>query len=530
MVTLRTTALLFLLAIGMNLNAQTLVSGMVEGTWESNGNPYIVEGNLFVGPDDRLTIKSGVEVLFTGNYGIDVFGRFDVIGTTNDPVLFTLSDTAGFASGEAGWKGISFSGSGAPGLEFSNIRHAVVEYSRYSGVRCEDFSLLLIENSIFRNNGHFGLALYMFSNITVDGVVLSNNGSGGMYIEFSAPQVSNFLIENNAGSGIDLYGDLSGGSATTFVQGEIRNNNTNGNGGGMSLEYNYTVEMNDVSIHHNSATLGGGIYTEDGYASLENTAIQSNYAEHGGGIYTDYGSEIVLNFCVVTDNYAEYDGGALYVSEAFIDVARTTIANNEAGNAGGGVFYMVDFAEPGSIHSSILWGNYPQEIVVSSIKPQITYTDIDEDYYGAGNIQEDPMFMDSEAGNYQLSWIDYPALNYSKSPCIDAGDPTTAVDPDGTVADMGAYSYFQATITQVGQHSGQALGIYPNPASSGFRMKGIEHANHVLVADMSGKPVIDLSGEMVNSTIDISQLSSGIYFVIVTLENGSTVTEKLIKE
>jgi len=29
------------------------------------------------------------------------------------------------------------------------------------------------------------------------------------------------------------------------------------------------------------------------------------------------------------------------------------------------------------------------------------------------------------------------------SPCIDAGDPTSPLDPDGTIADMGAFYYAQ---------------------------------------------------------------------------------------
>ncbi len=35
-------------------------------------------------------------------------------------------------------------------------------------------------------------------------------------------------------------------------------------------------------------------------------------------------------------------------------------------------------------------------------------------------------------------------LDYTKSPCIEAGDPSSPADPDGTVADMGAY-YFDQT-------------------------------------------------------------------------------------
>ncbi len=50
------------------------------------------------------------------------------------------------------------------------------------------------------------------------------------------------------------------------------------------------------------------------------------------------------------------------------------------------------------------------------------------------NIQENPLFADTAAGNYHLT---------EDSPCIDAGDPSSPLDPDGTIADIGAYYYNQ---------------------------------------------------------------------------------------
>ena len=52
---------------------------------------------------------------------------------------------------------------------------------------------------------------------------------------------------------------------------------------------------------------------------------------------------------------------------------------------------------------------------------------------GPGNLQADPRFVDASALNYQLQPI---------SPAINAGDPAHELDPDGTIADIGAgYQY-----------------------------------------------------------------------------------------
>ena len=49
---------------------------------------------------------------------------------------------------------------------------------------------------------------------------------------------------------------------------------------------------------------------------------------------------------------------------------------------------------------------------------------------GTGNLQGDPLLVHPTTGNFELS---------PNSPCIDAGDPFSPGDPDGSTADMGAY-------------------------------------------------------------------------------------------
>ncbi len=66
--------------------------------------------------------------------------------------------------------------------------------------------------------------------------------------------------------------------------------------------------------------------------------------------------------------------------------------------------------------------NGTNDVIVGNI-----YSDLS---WGDGVITNDPMLTTE----YHLS---------SSSPCIDAGDPNSPLDPDGTIADMGAYYYCQ---------------------------------------------------------------------------------------
>jgi len=55
------------------------------------------------------------------------------------------------------------------------------------------------------------------------------------------------------------------------------------------------------------------------------------------------------------------------------------------------------------------------------------------------NLFMDPLFMDPANFNFYL---------LENSPCIDAGDPSSPLDPDGTIADMGAFYFDQPQFTQ----------------------------------------------------------------------------------
>jgi hypothetical protein len=86
-----------------------------------------------------------------------------------------------------------------------------------------------------------------------------------------------------------------------------------------------------------------------------------------------------------------------------------------------------------TIANCILWGNEPEEIYLNESEPVITYTDIEGGWEGEGNIDEDPLFIDPNNGDYHLRW---------DSPCVDAGEPgavggTDEVDIDGEPRVMG---------------------------------------------------------------------------------------------
>jgi hypothetical protein len=76
------------------------------------------------------------------------------------------------------------------------------------------------------------------------------------------------------------------------------------------------------------------------------------------------------------------------------------------------------------------------------------------------NIFMDPMFVDTANGDFHL---------LAGSPCIDAGDPNSPLDPDGTIADIGAFYFDQVGIDGGSSANPEFAGLianYPNPFNS----------------------------------------------------------------
>ena len=179
----------------------------------------------------------------------------------------------------------------------------------------------------------------------------------------------------------------------------------------------------------NSATInGGGICCYTSSVSLQNVMITNNTAIDGGGIKCADGSNLSLENVTITSNTASDDGGGIYCSFANPSLQNVTISDNSASDDGGGIWLSYSNT---SLINSIMWNDSPQEIYDAGYgSVTATYSDIQGGWTGTGNIDSDPLFINSGIGDYHLQ---------ATSPCIDAGDPVFPLDPDGTRADMGAY-------------------------------------------------------------------------------------------
>jgi parallel beta-helix repeat protein len=221
---------------------------------------------------------------------------------------------------------------------------------------------------------------------------------------------------------------------------------------------------------------GGGIACYDASPTIKNCVITGNTAVHnGGGVYNYHGSQKITN-CKFIRNSAGWSGGGVHNGPSSPKVANCLFIENSASSNGGGISstsgsnptltnctFGGNFAsQRGSaifgyncnsiLTNCILWGNTPSEIYVyGGGTAVVTYSDIQGGWPGAGNIDSNPLFANTNSDDYHLksqagrwdpisqAWIQDEVTSL----CIDAGDPrsdwSSELWPHGERINMGAY-------------------------------------------------------------------------------------------
>lgn len=438
-----------LLFVSVWSKAETIIpGGDVSGTWGLTGSPYLIDGEIIVPTDSTLQIEPGIEVIFRGHYKMIVRGYLIAIGTDLDSILFTAADTV------TGWHGIRFIN--AP--DSSYLVFCIIQYGRASGNAPDshggglfcDWSNPVISNCLIRNNS-----------CGVSGGV--HNYGGGICCLYSNPTIRNCTIAQNrtASSWSHGGGICCVNSSPIIINCSIFENTATLRGGGICCYENSNPWINHCSISWNtSGNDAGGINISHADPTIENCIISNNTAtEQAGGIYCQ-SSNSIISYCSISENTANLDGGGILLYNDSTAISNCTISRNSA-NGGGGIsirYYQPIDNSPVIVVNTIVEGNNGNGVLfLNSPGVEITFCDFannqDSNFTGSPpadlgqivtvnangdscdqfyNVFLNPLFVDPLAGNYCLQ---------AGSPCIDAGDPNSLLDPDSTIADIGAFYY-----------------------------------------------------------------------------------------
>ncbi|MBI5060206.1 T9SS type A sorting domain-containing protein [candidate division KSB1 bacterium] len=425
--------------------------------------------DLVINAGDSLTIAPGTRMLFPPGAKLSVLGTLLAEGTETDSIYFTRSQP----TDTSGWFGVRMLS--LDGLRTSRMRYCVVEYGGASGNPASRGGGLEVANSAALEISHCELRY--------NAAVLYG---GGMAIDGSASvvmQYCRFLLNRAANPGGQGGGLFVGSSDAQFVSDCVFDSNMSAsNGGGVYFQSSGSEFLN-CRIIGNSSRSGAGLHLAADDCRVYGCTFQLNRASsEGGGIVAYFRSE--FDSCWITENAAETRGGgvAMYGAGGHPVFSRCLIAHNQSG-FGGGVYAwlggdlerctVVDNtgSSGGGIYSTGSGLVMNSTVVSRSVgvgiyfAPDVdsvefmycdTYGNSDSDLGGPGNPPEfppdlgmiatlnargdscdiysnvslDPWFEDAENRDYHVQAL---------SPCIDAGSPELAPDPDGSLADIGAF-------------------------------------------------------------------------------------------
>ena len=151
---------------------------------------------------------------------------------------------------------------------------------------------------------------------------------------------------------------------------------------------------------------------------------------------------------------------------------------------------------------------------------------------GVGDIFEEPLFVGGDPFDFQLE---------AGSPCIDAGDPDSPADPDGSRADMGALYYEHPTGVSAGMAADQPSEFFlhqafPNPFNPTTTIAfDVSSATNVelTVFDILGREVTTLVNQKYQpghykSTFDAGRFASGVYFYRIRMGDFDQTRKMLL--
>jgi hypothetical protein len=392
---------------------------------------------IFDSSENSKSVMSGFTIL---NEAVFISGRSNPSFTSNCIEATIISDTVPNLTSHM--EVMTSSSYPITGLTFKNSR-LEVDFSSSAIVSNNSFihSSVFLDRSASRRTieqnrfEHSSLAC-MISNDTVE--ITQNSFFSSAVSSGGTGQDSQFVsVSNNTFSSDSSWGSklTFGGTGNIYIRGRI----------GKNRFYNSILSFEGTGLANHQVDVEDNIFTCDstsntGYVSFDGTGLCSakvtirNNQFVGVPLYLtgtgDYHTQIELSNNSICQSR---NGGIIIlpIGSAFHKclISKNTIAGNKIG-----IVNRSASQQPSQIHivNSIVWNNDtdligidPKEISYSLFSTGLETTE-------NANIKSNPEFKNESEHDFHLK---------PGSPCINAGDPASSPDADGSRADLGAFPF-----------------------------------------------------------------------------------------
>lgn len=394
--------------------ATNITTPTVSGHWTMAGSPYKIFNNITVGTGLTLEIDPGVQILFQGNYHLEVLGRLLAVGTATQNIDFTVGDTTGWEGDPihsvGGWHGMQFPPSSSSSnnsiLKYCNLSYAkFVDSDLYSGY--SDLYLLYarqsltVENcSFFKNKSLCGAlclvtvytSSFTFSDsysIDINDCSFYDNIAKSVIIESYQSKgpikITNSRIFNNnaryivLGENLKLYFENNDVFGNISEQGIIN-----------TISYpNLFVTQAYIrgnKVHDNTMLTTASISCASGKIFMEKNIICNNKNTLGAGClewqggagvrcwYEDSSvpTKFIISNNIIANNNAHDMGAGIMICNGNADVISNTIVNNSAPKGPGiSFFHGMFYSAPTVIKNNLFYHNVNTSSVQGNVGGEI---------------------------------------------------------------------------------------------------------------------------------------------------------------
>jgi uncharacterized repeat protein (TIGR01451 family) len=218
--------------------------------------------------------------------------------------------------------------------------------------------------------------------------------TGTIVLADALPAIDDDLTINGPGADqLAVSGDsthrvfsITHGIAVTIAEVTVRDGSAT-NGGGIWSAGDLQLNLGRViSNSASTSSYGGGMYIQQGRATLSNTLVVSNLARLGGGMYIKgVSTTLHISGGKVANNSASAYGGGLYIYQGSATLSRMKIISNSA-SRGGGVFVWNSNATISDVEVVSNFASYGGGVYVCYGSAKLTETQImsNSAEYGGG--------------------------------------------------------------------------------------------------------------------------------------------------
>jgi hypothetical protein len=296
----------------------------------------------------------------------------------------------------------------------------VSENERF-GVSCDHAELLMTTSDV-SENGYAGIYCSDGSSV-IHGCSIHENlfipgAGGGILIDGGDAKISHSTISRNVGhvwGGVSFWGNNLEVSDCTITR-NIAVHPVAMSAGILVGPTEATIRNCTIAMNL-GGYLGGGMYVEGACVTVCNSVVARNDSTgRGGGIYCEWGGDVALINSTIVENTSGWDGSALYCWGSSATLVNSIVRDNW--DPDGLPFVFDEWDTPTLLAIS--------HCNIEDGEAAVYVYDDAALFWGPGNIDADPLFVDPGESDYHLG---------PGSPCIDAGCncgvPLDAEDADG---------------------------------------------------------------------------------------------------